>query len=63
MTIERLIQQVDQGLRRGHYRDPVSGGRRVRDLLLAFRQSREPQAASEKPPFEDPRRRRDWPRV
>ena len=52
-----LAQQIDQGLQRGHYRDPVSGGRLVRNLLLAFRQAREPRQSSEKPAFEDLRRR------
>lgn len=59
MSIDRLIEQVEEGLQRGHYRDPVSGGRLVRNLLLAFRQAREPRRPSEKPAFEDLRRRRD----
>jgi hypothetical protein len=54
---ERLAKQVDQGLRRGHYRDPVSGSRLVRELLIAFPALRQQRPVSEKPRFEDLRRR------
>lgn len=59
MTNYRLAQQIDQGLRRGHYRDPVSGGRLVRNLLIELDRLLEPpEVRGEKPPLEDPRRRR-----
>ena len=56
--VERLVQQLDQGLRRGHFRDAVSGGRLVRELVLAYRQAMEPRPPSRKPAFEDVMRRR-----
>jgi len=57
MIRERLAKQIDQGLRRGHFRDPVSGGRLVRELLMEFRRLLGPRPVSEKPAFENLRRR------
>lgn len=58
MIRERLAKQIDQGLRRGHFRDPVSGGRLVRELLMEFNRMLEPpEVRGDKPAFEDLRRR------